>query len=225
MARRLPGGAFMLQRDLFSDWPFELDTDAPEAPPARNHLRALPTPASSRLLGIFEAGGRVRVVDPLPPQWLERRDLVSALQALCEEPPELAALHEAEARETALLRLGELALAQGLSFMSEEGTFRPFLLTEGPGGHGLERFCCATLEEARGAAHAYARALSQPVHAYAFVYDGLLPHTGRWTDALFGEVCEAGAGEGRRLAQPFTRAPLLQSLGPAMCVGPSEAWG
>lgn len=219
----------MLQRDLFSDWPFELDADAPAAPPARNHLRALPTPAPGRLLGIFEAGGRVRVVDPLPPEWLERRDLVSALQALCEEPPELAGLHEAEARELALLRLGELALAQGLSCVNEaqrDGTdFTPFLLTECPAGQGLERFCCSTLDETRQAARAHARTLPGEVHAYAFVYDGLLPHAGRWTDALFAEVCEAGAGEGRRLAQPFSRSPVLTSLGSAMCVGPCESWG
>ena len=211
----------MPQRDLYADWPFELDAElAPPQAAERSHLRIVPEPA--RLLGIYEAGGKVRVLDPLPPEWLERRDLVTALQALCEDfsEPDVA-----EAREAALQRLGELALAQGLAALREGGTFLPFLFTEGPGGQEVERFNFPTLEEARSAAQTRARSLAESVSAYAFVYDGLLPHDGRWTDALFVEVCEAGAGEGRRLAQPFTRAPLLQSLGPAMCVGPAEAWG
>ena len=211
----------MPQRDLFSDWPFEPDVELTQPQYAeRNHLRLVPAPA--RLLGIYEAGGKVRVLDPLPPEWLERRDLVSALQALCEDfsEPDVA-----EAREAALQRLGELALAQGLAALREGGTFLPFLFTEGPGGQELERFNFPTLEEARSAAQARARGLAESVSAYAFVYDGLLPHEGRWTEALFAEVADRGGGEGKRLAQPVRLVPSVASLGPPVAVGPCESWG
>jgi hypothetical protein len=212
----------MEQRDLFADWPFELDAELapPQQPPERSYLRVVPPPA--RLLGIYEAGGKVRVLDPLPPEWLERRDLVSALQALCEDFSEP---DETESREAALQRLGEFALAQGLAMLQEGGTFAPFLLSQGPAGHGLDRFCVPTLDDARRAAHGRALTLEEPVNAYAFVYDGLLAHAGRWTDALFVEVAERGASEGRRMAQPFRLMPTVASLGPAVCVGPCESWG
>jgi hypothetical protein len=83
----------------------------------------------------------------------------------------------------------------------------------------------ATLEESRTAAQARARTLPEPVNTYAFVYDGLLPHDGRWTDALFVEVAERGGGEGRRLAQAVRLLPTVASLGPPLCVGPCESWG
>ncbi|HET9449487.1 MAG TPA: hypothetical protein VFO83_01330 [Aggregicoccus sp.] len=211
----------MPQRELFSDWPFEPEVESLQPQLAeRNHLRVVPAPP--RLLGIYEAGGKVRVLDPLPPEWLERRDLVSALQALCEDfcEPDVA-----EAREASLQRLGEFALAQGLALLREGGPFEPFLLTDGPSGYGLEHFSGRTLEEVRRAAQARAGALPEPVSAYAFVYDGLLPHEGRWTDALFVEVAERGGGEGRRLAQPVRLTPTVASLGPPVCVGPCESWG
>jgi hypothetical protein len=211
----------MPQRDLFSDWPFEPDVELTQPQYAeRNHLRLVPAPA--RLLGIYEAGGKVRVLDPLPPEWLERRDLMSALQALCEDfsEPDLA-----EVREASLQRLGEFALAQGLALLREGGPFTPFLLTDGPSGYGLEQVSAGTLEEARSAAQAMARTLPEPVSAYAFVYDGLLPHEGRWTDALFVEVADRGGGEGKRLAQPVRLAPSVASLGPPVAVGPCESWG
>ena len=205
----------MEQRDLFADWPFELD-----AQPMPPRLRVVP--AASRLVGIAEIGGEVRVMDPLPEGWMERSDLVTALQVLCEEygEPDPEELREAE-----LVRLGELALAQGLASLNAGGPFTPFLLSQGPQGHGLERFCSSSLREARQAAHERARASSEPVSAYAFVYDGLLPQDGRWMEALFVEVAERGAGEGRRLAQPIRLTPQAASLGPAMCVGPCERWG